>query len=571
MIDQEAFMSIGSFDTGALRIRLKMAEEKVKAFESGEKYVRMQEQFKATFREQNARIHKLEYDLGRAHAQTVSVREKWSEIFDDVYREANAGKFALRREIARLERRVLEVERQRDAAKDRLRDELRDKNHEIYELKAALYDAEQKIAALTARINKDYTNSSKSSSQSPDHKTIPNGREKSGRKPGGQKGHIHHERKHMEPTEVIAIPAPSIYKDGPNFKETGNTVRKQLAKLHVGVEVVECNTPEFRNQTTDQRVHAAFPEGLKDEVTYDGAVKAFTYLLNNECYVSIVKTQNFIKEVTGGNLNLSTGLICNLSKEFSEQTKEERDEIFLKLFCAPVLHADFTFGRMNGSQASVMICAAGDTVLYQGRPKKGDEGVAGSPLEFYEGILVSDHEASLIKHGSKNQECMAHIKRYVMGSIENEKGLTWNVMMKEWIRDALSHWKDVRDGGKESAEKVSGLERRYDEIMEKARGEYEYEPPSEYFKDGYNLYKRMSEEKERYTLFLNDTTVEPYNNLAERCARKFKRKAAQAMCFRSQDGVERFCDGLSITQSIKASGGNLYESVTERFNMGLEV
>ena len=561
-------MSISpSFDTGALRIRLKTAEDKVKAFESGEKYVQMQEQFKATFREQNARIRKLEGELGKAHAQTVNVRKIWSEIFDDVYKEADAGKFVLRKEIARLEQRVLEVERQRDDALDRLRD----KNHELYEVKSALYEAEQKIAGLTARINKDYTNSSKSSSQSPDHKTIPNGREKSGRKPGGPKGHIHHGRKHMEPTEVIAIPAPSIYRDDPNFKETGNTIRKQLVKLHVGVEVVEYHTPEFRNQTTGQRVHAAFPEGLKDEVTYDGAVKAFTYLLNNECYVSIGKTQNFIKEVTGGKLALSTGLICSLSKQFSEQTKEERDEIFLKLFSAPVMHADFTFGRMNGSQASVMICAAGDTVLYQGRPKKGDEGVAGSPLEFYEGILVSDHEASLIKHGSKNQECMAHIKRYVMGSIENEKGLTWNVMMKEWIRDALSHWKDVRDGGKESAEKVSGLERRYDEIMEKARGEYEYEPPSEYFKDGYNLYKRMSEEKERYTLFLNDTTVEPYNNLAERCARKFKRKAAQAMCFRSQDGVERFCDGLSITQSIKASGGNLYESVTERFNMGLEV
>ena len=61
---------------------------------------------------------------------------------------------------------------------DRLRDELRDKNRELYELKAALYDAEQKIAALTSRINKDHTNSSKSSSQSPDHKTIPNGRGK---------------------------------------------------------------------------------------------------------------------------------------------------------------------------------------------------------------------------------------------------------------------------------------------------------------------------------------------------------------------------------------------------------
>lgn len=561
-------MSISpSFDTGALRIRLKAAEDKVKAFESGEKYVQMQEQFKAASRRQNARIRKLEGELGKAHAQTVNVRKIWSEIFDDVYKEADAEKSALRKENARLLQRVLEVERQRDDALDRLRD----KNHELYEVKSALYEAEQKIAGLTARINKDYTNSSKSSSQSPDHKAIPNGREKSGKKPGGQKGHIHHERKRLEPTEVISIPAPSIYKDDPNFKETGNTVRKQLVKLHVGVEVTEYNTPEFRNQATGQRVHGAFPEGLKDEVTYDGTVKAFAYLLNNECCVSIGKTQNFIKEVTGGSLDLSTGLICSLSRQFSEQTKEERDEIFLKLFSAPVMHADFTFGRMNGSQTSVMICAAGDTVLYQGRPKKGDEGVAGSPLEFYDGILVSDHEAALIKHGSQNQECMAHIKRYVINSIENEKGLTWNTMMKEWIKDAVTYWNDIQDGGKEAPEKAAELDRRYDEIMAAAKSEYEYEPPGEYYKEGYNLYKRMSEEKERYTLFLHNPSVEPDNNLAERCARKFKRKAAQAMCFRSQDGVDWFCDGLSIIQSIKAAGKNLYESVTERFNTGLEV
>lgn len=182
-------MSIGpSFDTGILRIRLKAAEDKVKAFESGEKYVRMQEQFKAVFREQNAKIRRLEEELRKAHAETVDVRKIWSEIFDDVYREANAGKFALRKEIARLGQRVLEVERQRDAAMDRLRDELRNKNRELYELKAALYDAEQKIAALTARINKDHTNSSKSSSQSPNHKTIPNGREKAGKNQAGRKG-----------------------------------------------------------------------------------------------------------------------------------------------------------------------------------------------------------------------------------------------------------------------------------------------------------------------------------------------------------------------------------------------
>ena len=55
---------VPSFDTGALRIRLKTAEDKVKAFESGEKYVQMQDQFKAkaVFREQNARIRNRQHN-----------------------------------------------------------------------------------------------------------------------------------------------------------------------------------------------------------------------------------------------------------------------------------------------------------------------------------------------------------------------------------------------------------------------------------------------------------------------------------------------------------------------------
>jgi hypothetical protein len=287
--------------------------------------------------------------------------------------------------------------------------------------------------------------------------------------------------------------------------------------------------------------------------------------------VGIEKTHTFIKEITGGKIDLSTGLICNLSRQFSEKTTEERNEIFLKLFSSPSMHSDFTFGRMNGGQTAVIICAADDNVLYQGRSKKGDEGVKGSPLEFYEGTLISDHEAALIKHGSKNQECMTHVKRYVISSIENEKNLTWNSMMKEWISDAVFYWKNVNNGCPEDHKEVEKLEQRYDEIIETAKGEYEYEPPSDYYKDGYNLYKRMAEEKEKYLLFLHDISIEPDNNLAERCARKFKRKAAQVMCFRSQDGVDWFCDGLSITQSIKAQGKNLYESVTDHFNTGLEV
>lgn len=92
-------------------------------------------------------------------------------------------------------------------------------------------------------------------------------------------------------------------------------------------------------------------------------------------------------------MTCSSALSAVSLNNFQNIQKEERDEIFLKLFSVPVMHADFTFGRMNGGKTSVMICVAGNMVLYQERSKKGDEGVSGSPLEFYDGILVSDHEA----------------------------------------------------------------------------------------------------------------------------------------------------------------------------------
>lgn len=68
----------------------------------------------------------------------------------------------------------------------------------MYDIKVQLEDTKGELLKLNARLNKDYTNSLKSSSQSPNHKMIPNGCEKSGRKPGGQKGHIHYGRKQQD-------------------------------------------------------------------------------------------------------------------------------------------------------------------------------------------------------------------------------------------------------------------------------------------------------------------------------------------------------------------------------------
>lgn len=530
----------------ALQLRLKAKQRVIDEFESGERYVKMHDKHMKEMRYLERKLKQSKIETAKAHAETISVRKAWMSIVDDCIKEADIMgevNFELTLENARLK-------------------------EELYAAKVAHMEEKDKNDALEARLNKNHTNSSKPSSANPNHATIHNSREKSGRKPGGQTGHDHHPRKRHTPTETISIPAPEEYLDLAQYRPTGRTITKQLVKAHLITEVIEYQTPEFRNQKTGQRVHAPFPEGVIYDVNYDGTVKALAYMLNSECCVSIGKTRSFINDFSQGELSLSDGMICSLSKQFSEKTEDERNEIFLDLFSAPVLHADFTFGRVAGKQGAVIITATPEgKVLYQAREKKGDEGVKGSPLEFYNGILVSDHEAAIIKHGSQRQECMAHIQRYIRASIENEADKTWNKDILQWITKAVKYWNLIDKGEKEYDEReAEELIAEFNRILEKAKEEYEYVPPTEYYRDGYNTFLRMYEDRESYTLFLRNPAVPPTNNMAERSGRRYKRKNAQVMSFRSAKGAEYFCDGLSIRESIKAKEENLFDGLTDRFN-----
>lgn len=545
-----------------LQYEVKHLKKLVESFQSGEKYIRMEKEYHKIIDGLKREIRHLKAELAASHAETVDVRNKWFQTCEDIIKEKEAALARKDREVKKALEAMYKAQKQRDEALDKLHE----KNVELYEAKTQLEEEKGKNLELTARVNRDYTNSSKSSSQSPNHGKIHNGREKTGHRPGGQPGHPHYKRRRQEPTRTVEIPAPEEVVSSKEYRPTGKLIRRQLIRLHVSTEVVEYVTPEFVSKVTGKKIHAKFPDGVKDDVNYDATVKAAAYLLNNQCYVSISKTGEFLRAVSGGKLELSSGMICGLSKEFSKKTVEERNEIFLELLASPYMHVDFTFGRVNGKQGSVMICASEGRVLYQGREKKGHEGVKGSPAECYQGTVISDHEATFQNYGSRHQECLVHVERYLRSSMENEPGLEWNRQMLEWIKEAIHCHNSLAEGEAEDREKIEELVERYGKILDKAKEEYEYEPPGEYFRDGYNLYQRMSRDREDYLLFLYDPTIPPTNNAAENAARKYKRKNAQVMCFRSDKGRDYFCDGLSVMESMKAKGEKLYEGVTERFH-----
>ena len=173
-------------------------------------------------------------------------------------------------------------------------------------------------------------------------------RKKAGRKQGAQTGHKGHGRKKQTPTETVILPAPQEALDNPDFKKTGKTIVKQLVGIHMVLDVTEYRADVYYNSKTGERVHAPFPAGVVNDVNYDGSIKAFLFLLNNECCVSIDKSRKFLSDLTNGKLKISRGMINNLSKEFSRKTADEQKELFLRIIASPVMHIDCTNARVNG-------------------------------------------------------------------------------------------------------------------------------------------------------------------------------------------------------------------------------
>ena len=90
------------------------------------------------------------------------------------------------------------------------------------------------------------------------------------------------------------------------------------------LDVTEYHADVYYSSQTGERVHAPFPAGVIDDVNYDGSIRAFLFLLNNDCCTSIDKSRQFLSGLTGGKLNISKGMVSRLSREFALKTEAER-------------------------------------------------------------------------------------------------------------------------------------------------------------------------------------------------------------------------------------------------------
>lgn len=505
------------------------------------------------------------YELQRK--ELIALRRENKKLKEGTYTDAERAEHE--KEIRALTRRLEASEKEKERYHRLWLDARRYGSEEsrfmIFSLEKQLREAQDMIAKLRAQMNRDHENSSIPSSQKPFHKKIKNSREKTERKPGAQKGHTGHKRPRMTPTvPVVELkPGKDIVED-PDLYPTGKYITKQIVDLEIQVVVKEYRTQLYRSRSTGRRVHAPFPAGVINEFNYGKNTKALAFLLNNYCNISIDKTRELIQEITDGRVVLSKGFINDLPRQFSNATQGERMDIRRRLLMAPAMYSDATPGRVNGKSVQVILCANPEEMLYCFREHKGHQGIKGTPVEEYQQILVHDHDITYYNYGGEHQECLAHVLRYLQDAMENEPELVWHKQMKEFLSGIIHEAKQDRHF---RPERVAEIEAEYDRLLRQAALDYQQHPPNKYYPDGYNLYMRMLRFRDNHLLFLRHPEIEYTNNLSERGLRKFKRKMKQAVTFRCNDSVDVLCNCMSILESHRLHGSNLFLSAQQAFSL----
>ena len=72
---------------------------------------------------------------------------------------------------------------------------------------------------------------------------------------------------------MIFLPPPEEVLDDHAFKKTARTIIKQMVSIRMVMDVKEYHADVYYNSQTGERIHAAFPDGVIDDVNYDGSFR----------------------------------------------------------------------------------------------------------------------------------------------------------------------------------------------------------------------------------------------------------------------------------------------------------
>jgi len=427
-----------------------------------------------------------------------------------------------------------------------------------------------RIAELERRLGLNSSNSGKPPSSDGLRKPVRVGslRERSGKKPGGQKGHPGETLRRTETPDAVIDHYPLA------CTECGAVLTETMATGHTARQVFDLPEPQplivtqhrahdCRCAACGAQTRAAFPDGVMAPVQYGQRIGAFVlYLLHSQLLpekrLAMLMADLF-------DVRLATATITRISQDCAARFQGFVDAVRDQVAAAAVKHMDETGFRIGGKTQWLHIASTMLLTFYRVSAKRG------SLLANVVGIVVHDHwHPYYTLKGVLHALCNAHHLRELKALVEIEKE-DWAQRMQRWLRRAchavnLARTRDLPL----KPELIALIKRRYDAIVADGLTFHERQPalPKARARGrpprrvGHNLLLRLNTRRADVLRFLTDPTVPFTNNLAERDGRMMKLRQKISGGFRSEQGAEDFATIRSLLSTARKQEWDLLQTLT---------
>ena len=377
-----------------------------------------------------------------------------------------------------------------------------------------IHQLETRVHDLELRLSKDSSNSGKPPSSDGLKRKPKTQRGRSGKKPGGQQGHVGKGLAQVEnPHAVVTHTPTSCHGCGSGLDEVNGfcAERRQVFDIpQPKVEITEHRVEEKKCPCCGEINRAVFPENIRGPVQYGERVQALAAYFAHQHFIPVERLCQIFEDIFG--IALSPGTCSNIDEKLFQKLESFEASLKLYLLAARVLHFDETGMRCEKKLHWVHVASSALATLYTMHSKRGREAMdAAGILPRFRGKAIHDHWFPYfvyeeITHGL----CNTHHLRELTFIYEEEKEEWAKQMMNLLIftKNTVEHHLEY---GKFPAQILLRTEKEYARIIEKGIEYHALLPPlpkgkrgRQKQRDGKNLLDRLEEKRDCVLRFMYD-------------------------------------------------------------------
>lgn len=446
-------------------------------------------------------------------------------------------------------------------------------------LEASVRELLAENAALKRRLAQDSHNSSKPPASDGLGRRPRTTRRPSGKKPGGQPGHVGHTLELVAQPDATQAHVPAVCGQCHQPLDGVSGVVVERRQVHdvppLRLEVTEHQALAVTCPACHAVTRGVFPDAVRAPAQYGPRVRALAVYVHHAHIVPQERTHEALADLFG--CTLSDGSVARWVEQAGDALAPRVAQLADLVAAGSHQHADETGIRIGGKLHWLHVNSTRWLTHLAWHPKRGAAATAAIGIwPRFHGRATHDRWASYDAYRDcAHSLCGAHLLRELT-LVAEQDGQPWAAALADLLRemDAAAHEWRLRGATGVPVEERNAWIAQYHDLL--AQGFAAQPPPAVISpprrrrgrpkqSPAKNLLDALLQHSERVLAFLDDLTIPFTNNQAERDLRMAKVQQKVAGTFRSETGATAYCRLRSYLATMRKQGRSLLEALTAVF------